>query len=307
MEQIENLNDNYANIVKELKSSYYEIQEANRDIEDYILQVDFDEEEQKKIEDRYDFIYSLKRKYGNSIEEILDYRASKKQEIEQIENLDEYINELKQQRKILASKMQIEAANLNKVRSEYAVKLEDAINKELQDLEMVNSRFKVQVDSLKENEFNKNGQNRVEFMISTNVGEDYKPLVKIASGGEMSRIMLAIKNVLSDVDKVPVLIFDEIDTGISGIAANTVGEKIKQISKKHQVICVTHLASIAAKGDHNYFISKSVKNDKTSTAIKKLTEEETINEIARIASGTITEVALDHAKELRNSRLKLVS
>src|SRR5699024_5566170 len=147
--------------------------------------------------------------------------------------------------------------------------------------------------------FTNNGLDKVEFLISSNVGEEPKPLNKIASGGEISRIMLAIKNVLAEVDKVDILVFDEIDTGISGIAANSVGNKLKKISKNHQVLCVTHLASIAAKADYNYYISKKTENNKTSTKIKLLNENESIQEIARIASGEITEISLKHALELR--------
>jgi len=130
--------------------------------------------------------------------------------------------------------------------------------------------------------------------------EEKKKLIKIASGGEMSRIMLAIKNILADVDKVGIMVFDEIDTGISGIAANSVGDKLKSISKNHQVLCVTHLANIAAKGNYNYFISKKVEENRTKTNIKKLTEEETISEIARISNGELTKIAIEHAKELRS-------
>jgi DNA repair protein RecN (Recombination protein N) len=307
LEKIEQYDDKYSDMVNSLKSTYYELQELSRDISDSLENIDFDEDEQNRIEERYDFIHSLKRKYGNTIEEVLDYCEQRKTEITQIENLDEYINSLKQERKNLAEKMQKTASLLNEIRFNNAIMLENAINRELQDLEMQNARFKVQVELLKENEFNKYGQNKVEFLISTNVGEEFKPLIKIASGGEMSRIMLAIKNVLASVDKVPILIFDEIDTGISGIAANSVGDKMKQISKLHQVICVTHQASIAAKGDYNYYISKSVINDKTIAIIKQLNEQEVINEIARIASGTITKIAINHAKELRKTKLQLVS
>jgi DNA repair protein RecN (Recombination protein N) len=155
--------------------------------------------------------------------------------------------------------------------------------------------------------FKSDGLDTVEFMISTNVGEDEKKLTKIASGGEMSRFMLAIKNVLADVDKIPVLIFDEIDTGISGVAAKVTGEKIKKISKHHQVLCVTHLASIAAKGDYNYFISKKVENGKTRTQVELLDEEKTLREIARISSGNITEISIKLAKELRNSRVREIA
>ena len=166
---------------------------------------------------------------------------------------------------------------------------------------MKNAQFNIQVVFNNEKDFNKNGLDKVEFLIKTNAGEDFNPLIKIASGGEMSRIMLAIKHVLASVDKVPVLIFDEIDTGISGIAANRVADKMKQIAKHHQVLCVTHLAPIAARGDYNYYISKAISNEMTKTTVKQLNEEETIKEIARIASGEVTDIALEHAKQLRKS------
>ena len=199
------------------------------------------------------------------------------------------------------------ANQMNSIRNEYAKELSEKINKELEELEMKSARFSINIELSEENIFNKNGLDKVEFLISTNVGEEAKPLIKIASGGEMSRIMLAIKNVLADVDKIPVIIFDEIDTGISGIAANVTGEKIKKISKKHQVICVTHLASIAAKGDYNYYVCKEIENDKTKTRVKQLTEEEILKEIARISSGTVTDISINHAKELRNMSLKEIA
>ena len=163
---------------------------------------------------------------------------------------------------------------------------------------MKNAKFNAKV--IEDEKFSYNGKSHVEFVITTNLGEDEKSLSKIASGGEMSRIMLAIKTVLSDVDEVPVLIFDEIDTGISGKAANSVGMKLRKIAQKHQVIIITHLASIAAKGEHNYYIYKEVENNKTNTKVKLLSEKETIEEIARIASGEITDISISHAKELRS-------
>ena len=193
---------------------------------------------------------------------------------------------------------------MNKIRNKYALKLSEEINNELKELEMKNASFSIKIEFSEEHKFNANGLDKIEFMISTNTGESEKSLIKIASGGEMSRIMLAIKTVLADVDKVPVLIFDEIDTGISGVAANATGDKIRRISKNHQVICVTHLATIAAKGDYNYFICKEVENGKTHTKINVLNEEETVKEIARIASGNVTEISLNHARELRKSILK---
>ena len=195
--------------------------------------------------------------------------------------------------------MNILCDNMSKIRSQYGVKLSQKINKELKDLEMNNAKFDIRISKL--NCFNQNGLNKVEFMICTNIGEEEKELVKIASGGEMSRLMLAIKTVLADSDSVPTLIFDEIDTGISGKVAKSVADKMKIISKKHQVICVTHLASIAAKGDYNYYINKNVNESKTTTNIRLLNEEETIAEIARIANGDITEIAIANAKELRKA------
>ena len=162
---------------------------------------------------------------------------------------------------------------------------------------MNNATFVAQI--IEEDKFTSNGKSHAEFTISTNIGEEPKKLDKIVSGGEMSRIMLAIKNVLSEIDEVPVLIFDEIDTGISGKAANAVGIKLRKIAQNHQVIIVTHLASIAAKGEYNYYIYKKVENQKTKTKVKLLNEQETLEEIARISSGEITEVAITHAKELR--------
>ena len=306
MEKIESYKEDYSALVGELKNAYYELQEAARDISCHKEEIYFDEEEQKEIEERVDLIHSLKRKYGNSVEEILEYKQKKIEEIEQIENLDSYIAELKQKQKDLEKEMKKLAEKMHIIREKYINILEEQVNKELEDLEMKNAKFSVGFLEKENFEFNKNGIDKLEFMLQTNIGEQAKPLVKIASGGEMSRIMLAIKNVLADVDKTPVLIFDEIDTGISGVAANSTGEKMKAISRNHQVICVTHQASIAAKGDYNYYICKEVKNNKTLTKIKLLTESEVIREIARISSGDITEAAINNAKELRERKLKLV-
>ena len=299
LEKIESFDENYSRNLNALKSSYYDIQEIARDISGMREETYFDEEERQEVENRLDTIFSLKIKYGNTIEEIIKYGEELEKEIIQIENIDEINNKLKEELNNIKSKMYNISKEMDIIRNEYAKQLEENINKELVDLEMKNANLNVKVTFDETQEYNKNGLNTVEFLIRTNIGEEAKPLVKIASGGEMSRIMLAIKNVLSNVDIVPVMVFDEIDTGISGVAAKSVGEKLKAISKKHQVLCVTHLASIAAKGNYNYFISKEVHNEKTSTNIKQLNEEETIKEIARISSGEITEISLQHAKELR--------
>ena len=301
LEKIEGIDKKYEKASNSLKSSYYELQELARDISGYKEDIYFDGEERNNIEERLDIIYSLKRKYGNSIQEILEYNKQIQEEIEHIENLEEYNNKLKIELKKIEKEMNILGKKISVVRIEYAEKLSKSINQELVDLEMKNAKINVKVD-YKEDEFFKNGKDIVKFYITTNLGEDEKELSKIASGGEMSRTMLAIKKVLADTDKIPVLVFDEIDTGISGKAANSVAIKLKAIAKKHQVMCISHLPNIAAVADHNYFISKNVKEERTKTQIKLLKENEVIEEIARISSGEINEVTLQYAYELRNKK-----
>lgn len=301
LEKIEGIDENYSKKLSELKNIYYDIQELSRDISEAKEDVYFDEQERNEMEERLDLIFALKRKYGNSIEEILKYKQKVEQEIYEIENVDEINNKLKKELSSVENKMKVLASQMNELRMQSAKELSKKINKELAELEMPNAKFNVKIEFNMQNEFNKNGLDTVEFVISTNIGEQEKTLIKIASGGEMSRIMLGIKSVLADVDKVPVLIFDEIDTGISGKAANAVSVKMKNIAKKHQILCVTHLATIAAKGDYNYYISKEVENEKTRTKVEKLNEERTIKEIARIASGEVNEISLEHAKQLRKA------
>ncbi|MBR3697349.1 MAG: DNA repair protein RecN [Clostridia bacterium] len=301
IEKIADLNNSFNNTLEKLKSSYYDLDEISRDISILAENNYFDENEQYEIEERLDLIYSLKRKYGNNIPEIIEYGEKIKQEILEIENLDDYINNLQNKLKSIESIMQKQAEQMHKIRLKASTELSNRINNELFDLEMKNANFEISVIFDTTNKFTKNGLDNVEFFISTNIGERLKPLTKIVSGGEMSRIMLAIKTVVSEFDEIPVIVFDEIDIGISGIVASKVGDKMKSISKSHQVICITHLAPIAAKGNHNYFISKISENNKTKTTVKKLSENEIIEEIARISSGTISNTALEHAKELRSA------
>ena len=297
LEKISSCGKMYEEKLLELKSIYYEIQELTRDISSMKEDVFFDEEERDNVEKRIDEIFSLKRKYGNSIEEILRYKEKLEMEINEIQNVDEINNKLKQEKEIVKKQMLELCTNMNLVRIKYANIISNKINLELKDLEMENATLRVALEKFEN--FNFNGLDKVEFMICTNKGEEEKELCKIASGGEMSRVMLAIKTVLAEVDKVSTLVFDEIDTGISGKAAKAVGEKLRTISNNHQVMVVTHSASIAAKGEFNYYISKKTLNDKTYTEIRKLNEEETVEEIARISSGDITDISLAHAKELR--------
>ena len=302
LEKIENIDKKYEDISSNLKNIYYELQEISRDISEHKEDVYFDEQERNEVEERLDLIYNLKRKYGNDVQEILNYKDEIEAEINHIENLDEYNNKLKKELKQLKQEMTTLAEKMHELRNEYGKVLSININKVLEDLEMKNANINIHVD-YNEEEFFENGKDIVEFYITTNLGEDEKQLAKIASGGEMSRIMLAIKKVLADTDKMPVLIFDEIDTGISGKAAGAVAEKLNGISKNHQVLCISHLPSIAAIADYNYFISKRVINERTNTNIKLLNEKETLEEIARISSGEINEATIQYAMQLRNKKV----
>ena len=302
LEKIENIDKKYEDISSNLKNIYYELQEISRDISEHKEDVYFDEQERNEVEERLDLIYNLKRKYGNDVQEILNYKNEIEAEINHIENLDEYNNKLKKELKQLKEEMTKLAEKMHELRNEYGKVLSININKVLEDLEMKNANINIHVD-YNEEDFFENGKDIVEFYITTNLGEDEKQLAKIASGGEMSRIMLAIKKVLADTDKMPVLIFDEIDTGISGKAAGAVAEKLNGISKNHQVLCISHLPSIAAIADYNYFISKKVVENRTNTNIRLLNEKETLEEIARISSGEINEATIQYAMQLRNKKV----
>ena len=299
LEKIENIDRKYEETTTSLKDIYYGIQEISSNLSGYLSDIEFDEQEREEGETRLDIIDNLKRKYGNNIEEILKYADEIADEIKKIENVDEYNNKLKNEQKQIEKEMTEIAEEISKIRRENAEELNKRINKELVDLEMKNAKINVKVE-YKIEQFFEDGKDQVGIYIKTNVGENESELTKIASGGEMSRIMLAIKKVLAEVDKMPVMIFDEIDTGISGKAAKSVANKMRSISKNHQVLCISHLAPIAAMADYNYFISKKVENDRTCTSIKLLNEQEVLCEIARISSGEINDVTLQYANELRS-------
>ena len=299
LEKIESIDNKYGESANSLRDIYYQIQEISRDVNEYMEDVDFDEQDREKIETRLDIIDNLKRKYGNNIEEILKYSDEINCEINKIENAEEYNEKLRKEQEKIEKEMTEIAEKISEIRKKNAQELSKKINDELIDLEMKNAKINVKVE-YKINEFYEDGKDQVEIFIKTNVGENENKLTQIASGGEMSRIMLAIKKVLAEVDKMPIMIFDEIDTGISGKAAKSVASKLKSISLNHQVLCISHLAPIAAIADYNYFISKKVQNERTSTEIKLLDEQEVLYEIARISSGEVNEVTLKYASELRN-------
>ena len=289
----------YNQIFEKLQNVFYELEENYYEIRDSKDMDSFNEEDRNYIEERLDLISDLKRKYGSTIKEILDFKTNTEAEINRINSLEEYNKKLKEELSYLKVEMKDICEELHDIRLKNANRLSRQINSELQELEMKNSVFSIKV--LERGTFKDNGSDDIKFFIKTNLGEDDKELTKIASGGEMSRIMLAIKTVLSDCDETDILVFDEIDTGISGKAAKVVGRKLKQIGKKHQVITITHQPSIAAKGDNNYYIYKVVEDDRTHTEIRKLEENEIIEEIARISNGEVTTAAKKQALELRKS------
>ncbi|MBR2290594.1 MAG: DNA repair protein RecN [Clostridia bacterium] len=298
LEKIENLDEKYGQKLEELRTAYYDIDEISREIYNFKYELDFDSNSQEEVENRLDLIHDLKRKYGNNIKEILEYRDEIQKEIFEINNLEKRNIEIRKELKEIKLGMTELAIDIHRYREEYSKILSEKINQELADLEMGNARFLAQVVQNEEGKFNENGIDQVEFLICTNTGEDFLPLTKIASGGELSRIMLAIKTVLNNVDHVQTLVFDEIDTGISGVAAKSVSEKMKQLAKNHQIFVVSHLAVIAASGSQNYFSYKVVENGKTKTNVKKIKGEELVNEIARISSGDLSKASKEHAKEL---------
>ena len=276
----------------------YELQDTCRDLRNYKESIDFEPYELEQIEIRVDEINNLRRKYGDTIEDILNYKDKISARLEEIINRDEMAEKLKDKLILSEKELSKKADNLTKLRKEIAIDLEQAILNELKSLDMKGVSFKV---NFNECNYSQHGNSEVEFMISFNLGEDLKPIYKVASGGEMSRFMLAFKTILADIDEIDTIVFDEIDTGISGIAAQVVGEKLHNIAKKKQILCITHLPQIAANADTHFCISKNSDENRTYTTIKKLNDEESINEIARLIAGSnITNTTIEHAREIVN-------
>lgn len=274
----------------------YELEDIAETVRDAMTEVDFDPSELENIDERLDLLYRLSKKYGDTEGEMLEYLEKARAELDNIAFSEERVKELQKQEKEALAETETAACKLTESRKAAGEKLSNAICLELEFLDMPNVRFVVKCNDIGLTE---NGKDEIEFLISANAGEEPKPLAKIASGGELSRIMLAIKNVLAETDGVDTMIFDEIDTGVSGRAAQKIAMKLRSASKGRQVICVTHLAQIAAQGDVHLYISKSVSDGKTYTNIKSLIEEERVAEIARIMGGMeITKLQLESAREM---------
>lgn len=274
------------------------LNDFNRDLSEYRDSCECSEEELYETEQRLNEINHLKLKYGSQISDILSYYDEQQEKIKKLEDYENYIRSLNENCQKAKEKMEKTAGKLSEIRRKQAKTLEKSIRESLKELNFADVKFEIQFRTL--DACTPAGMDEVEFMISMNPGQPVRPLTNVASGGELSRIMLAIKTVLADKDDTETLIFDEIDVGISGRTAQKVSEKMALIGRNHQVICITHLAQIAAMADHHFMIEKTVGNLDTTTGIHELTEEESVEELARILGGAkITDAVRENAKEMK--------
>ena len=297
LEQLSDLSESYSELSEKIESVLYEIEEISYSVDNSIGDVEINDNKLEKIVERIDKINKLKRKYGSTITEILEFKDKIEKDLSLVNFENEELENLKIQKKELVNQYFQDSEKLSEIRMKIAENLQNTVDIQLSDLNMENAKFKVEI--VKKEEITAHGTDNAEFLITTNVGETFKPLAKIASGGEISRIMLALKSVFSEVDNISVLIFDEIDTGISGETVRRVAEKLRELSRNTQIICVTHSPQIAGKAQQQFFIKKEIENNFTETKVRELNTEERIREIARIISGdNITKASVSHAKEI---------
>lgn len=279
---ISDVSDEMRDAYNSVTEAMYTIEETVRTLRDFGSSVEFDEETLDNIEERLDLINRLKRKYGGSVEAVMEYGRNASCELSEIETSDERAEQIKQELETVDIEIKKAAEKLSNARIKAAKKLESEIEKALHELNMEKAVFEV---SVTQKTYSGDGADNVEFLISTNPGENPKPLVKIASGGELSRVMLAIKSILAKSDAVDAMIFDEIDTGVSGGAAQKIADKLKTISENSQVICITHLPQLASAADTHFLIEKDVNGEMASTTLTKLDVSGRIGELARIVGG----------------------
>ena len=276
------------------------LNDYNRAAADYLSGLEFDGDLFTQVEKRLDLVNHLKSKYGNTIEEILAYQKKQQEKLEKYQNYDDYREKLQQEERALKKELSELCEEISQIRCRHAENLAQAIKKALIDLNFIDVAFAIKVEP-ETDKISTNGYDQITFMISVNPGEALKPLSQIASGGELSRVMLALKTVSADRDEIDTFIFDEIDTGISGKTAWKVSEKMGILGKEHQIICITHLPQIAAMADTHFQIEKNVIEEHAATQIRELTETESIEELARMLGGAaITENVLNNAKEMKD-------
>lgn len=280
-----------------IEEAYYNIEEVSRELRDIAEDTVYDENKLEKINERIYEINGYKKKYGNTIEEVLEYYNKLKENYNELVNASEILKELEEEKKHVLNEMKTVGDTIHKIREKFSEILKESLLKELAYVGLEKSTMEIQV-KLCEN-YNERGFDEVSFLISTNTGEPVKPIEKVLSGGELSRIMLAFKCVFADKDGISTLIFDEIDTGVSGAVAQRIGEKMYQVSLNHQVLCITHLPQIAILSDHHYFVSKSIKDNKTFTNIKILNKDEKIHQVATMLGGNeVTKATYENVKEM---------
>ncbi|PLT29142.1 DNA repair protein RecN [Peribacillus deserti] len=305
LEEAASLDPALSEVSEQVANSFYILEDAISSIRNQLDSLEFDPERLDFIEGRLNEINGLKRKYGKTVEDILEYSAAIEEEIETLLNRETHIAKIETELSSIRKDLVVEAKNLSLLRQKYAKKLTDQIHKELKDLYMEKTVFEVHFHQTAvehgdmTEKIHRSGFDIVEFFISTNPGEPLKPLNKIASGGELSRIILALKNIFSEHQGITSIIFDEVDTGVSGRVAQSMAEKIYKVSVGSQVLCISHLPQVAAMADTHLFISKQTVNGRTKTKVHPLDENEKIKEIGRMISGVeITELTKEHAREL---------
>lgn len=302
VQELSGYSDELKAIGEDLSDAYYRLTDISQTIRKYKDSISFSPELLEETINRQNTIDSLKRKYGGSLDQVLEYKDKIAIEIDKLEDIDQRKSKLTQVLSISEGQLKEACTQLSEIRKQTAKSIEKKVNKELQELNFKNAELIINFADQSNHEtaaYTSEGIDKVEFLITTNKGEVPKPLVKIASGGEISRIMLAFKQITGSLDTIPTMIFDEIDNGISGITASIVGNKLLDISNRHQIICITHLPQIAAFGDHHYRIEKMTIDGKTNTRIVPLSHEEKVSEIARLLGGiNITETTLKSAEEL---------
>jgi DNA repair protein RecN (Recombination protein N) len=298
LNELQHVDSRLQDFVGVIESALYQLEDIRSEIRSYRDSIEFNDDEINDIEERLDIISKLKRKYGNSIEEVISFRDTAIKEFEILLNSEKISAELEKELNNMKSNYLEAAKKLSSLREKLSRKLEKLVEKELQDLNMQGSEFLVNIKK-DETVVSSKGIDKIEFLLSPNPGEPPKQLYKIASGGEMSRVMLAIKNTITKAEKIPSIVFDEVDAGIGGLTASVVGQKIKKISKNSQIICITHLAQIACFADSHIYINKIITNNKTFTKINTLDMKERIEEVARMLGGSPKdETSMAHAKQL---------
>ena len=295
---VADLDEGLLSLQEELQDIENLLSDFNRSVSNYMDDFVFDEAELRQKEERLDCIRSIQAKYGNTYEEVMKHYVEVIEKIDRYKDFENYHLQLETEKQQCEKSLEELCGKLTVLRKKAAVKLEKNITETLQELNFEHARFAVKLEEL--SEFTAKGKEDVEFLIATNPGADLNPLSKVASGGELSRIMLAIKTVFADVDQIESLIFDEIDVGISGRTAQKVSEKLKLLSKSHQILCITHLAQIAAMADTHFLIEKMVDENHSETVIRPLDKSQSEQELARILGGVeITESVLENAREMK--------